>query len=302
MSYSSASPFLAKLAEIFRREGDSVTADALDRQCQVYSTRPLTEEDVDRVRSLRRKGLRLDGRGEHYEAEPLLAEALAIAEAVFGSDSFIIADHLNDLARCRFNGGDFDAALEDYVRLLRITEQTHGAEDELTAIARNRVELCRKGRRDAIGARRLQNQMTLMLKLSLERRALDIFDEHERLRNLAQRLMTRGRFAMAVRLYEQWIDRRLENADPDDELAMLDIRSYALALQQIGHLTRAAWVHKAHVAIRNRRMAWVDDRTGLLGALRDWQACLEQMGDHRSAAETAALVEAIALGMQRPRS
>lgn len=299
MSYSSASPFLAKLAEIFRSEGDSVTADALDRQCQIDSTRPLTWDDIERVRSLRRKGLYLDGRGEHEEAEPLLAEALAIAEAAFGSDSFVIADHLNDLARCRFNGGDFDAALEDYVRLLRITEQTHGSEDELTATARNRLELCRKGRRDAIGAWRLQNQMTLMLQLSLERRTLDTFDRHERLRGLAQRLMARGRVAAAVRLYERWIGLRLKNADPDDELAMLDIRNYALALQRLGDLTRAASVHRTHIAIRHRRMAWVDDRAGLVLALRDWQACLEQMGDRRSAAETAALADAIALGMRQ---
>jgi tetratricopeptide (TPR) repeat protein len=299
MSFSSASSFLTKLAEIFRSEGDSVTADALDRQRQVDSTRPLTGDDIDRVRSLRRKGLQLDSRGEHAKAEPLFAEILDIVEEVFGPDPFIICDHLNDLARCRFNGGNFAAALEDYVRLLRITEQTHGPEDQLAAIVRHQVDACRKGLRDAVGARRLQNQMTLVLQLSRERRTLDTFDRCERLRGLAQRLVTRGRFAAAVRLYDRWIDLRLNDAGPDDELAMLDIRNYALALQQIGDLSRAAAAHRSHIAIRHRRMAWVNDTAGLVLALRDWQACLEQMGDGRSAVETAKLADAVALGMQQ---
>jgi tetratricopeptide (TPR) repeat protein len=299
MSYSSASPFLAKLAEIFRSEGDSVTADALDRERQVNLTRPLTGDDIDRVRSLRRKGLHLESRGEHEKAEPLFAEALGIAEEVFGPNSFIISDHLNDLARCKFNDGDFARALGDYVRLLRITEQTHGPADQLTAIVRHQVENCRKGLRDAVGAWRLQNQMTLVLRLSRERRTLDTFDECERLRCLAQRLMTRGRVAASVRLYERWIDLRLNDAEPNDELVMLDIRTYALALQQLGDLNRAAAVHRSLIAMRHKRMAWVDDRAGLVLALRDWQACLEKMGDRRSAAGTGTLADAIALGVQQ---
>jgi hypothetical protein len=47
-------------------------------------------------------------------------------------------------------------------------------------------------------------------------------------------------------------------------------------------------------------MAWVDDRSGLMQALRDWQSCLEHMGDRRSAVETAALADVLALGRQQP--
>ena len=54
------SHFFAKLAEIIRKEGDSATAEALDRQCQVAATRPLNWGDVERVRSLRRRGFQLD--------------------------------------------------------------------------------------------------------------------------------------------------------------------------------------------------------------------------------------------------
>jgi hypothetical protein len=286
--------FLAKLADLFRAEGDMETADALVARCESMTARSISDTDRDRVLSLQRKGIRLDNRGAHDEAEGCFSVALRLMEDALGPEHVDIIDHLNDLARCRFNGGDYEAALKHYSRLARATERAHGPDDMLVKIARHYVERCRKGLRDAMGARRLQAHMDSMLQHARGIRLVDASNDQDRLRDVARRLMTRGRHAWAVRLYERWIETRLRDAPPDDDLALLDIRDYATALRRAGMLGRAALVLQQVVAMRNRRSARDGDNTELLRAMADWQSCLEELGELRSATETARLADSIA--------
>lgn len=296
MSHANEPSFLAKLADLFRTEGDTATADALVTRCASTSARSISDEDHHRILALQRKGIQLDNQGAHAEAEGWFSGALVLIEYAFGPEHVAIIDHLNDLARCRLSGGDYDAALNDYSRLLRITKRAYGPDDMLVKIARECVERCRKGLRDTTGAWRLQAQMDLMLQHASGSRAVDAKKEQDSLRNVAGRLLTRGRHAWAVRLYERWIGQRLRDAppDPDDDLALLDIRDYAMALRRAGELARAASVLQMAVAMRNRRSAWDSDRTEFLRDLSDWQSCLLALGQVRSATETARLADSIA--------
>lgn len=290
------SSLLSKLSEIFRLEGDTETADALLQPRYATPTRDLTWDDVERIREARRKGLHWEHRGRHDKAEPYLQQALAIASAVFGSDSYIIAEHLGELARCRLSAGRHDAALHDYERLWRMTEQTLGLDDERTVEVGKALARCRKYRRDVRSSNQLQRHMTRMLDSAREQRALDAASRLERMRRLADRLKARGRAETAVRLYARWIADRMADAQPDDALLLADLRHLGLSLQQLGHWARAAGVHRALVAMHNKRMARVDNVAALSRALRDWQTCLGHLGATRSAAEIAALADAIDLG------
>lgn len=294
MSGANEHPFLAKLADLFRADGDTATADALVARYESTSARSISREDRHRVVAMQRKGIELDNQGAHAEAEGWFSGALKFIEDALGPEHAGIIDHLNDLARCRLNGGDYEAALDDYSRLLRITERTYGPDDRLVDMARQCVRRCQKGLRDTTGAWRLQVQIDLMLQHARGSRAVDASKEQDRLRNIAGRLMTRGRHAWAVLLYERWISQRLRNAPPDDDLALIDIRDYAMALRSAGELARAASALQQVVAMRNRRSAWDNDQTEFLRALSDWQSCLLALGQVRSATETARLADSIA--------
>lgn len=118
MSRANEPSFLAKLACLFRAEGDTATADALVARCESTSARSISDEDRDRLLTLQRRGIGLDNRGDHEEAEGYLERALLLIDGVLGPDHVDVIEHLNDLARCRFNNANYAAALKDYSRPL----------------------------------------------------------------------------------------------------------------------------------------------------------------------------------------
>jgi len=164
MTDPKVSPVLAKLAEIFRNKGDQVTAEALDRQVQSTGTQNMNAENLESLRRLCHKASRLDNAAAHDEAEPLLVEALRVVESILGPNHLDIADHLNALARCRLNNGDFEAALKSYARLLWLMGETYGPDDMLTKITLDSVQRCQGGLRDAVGTLCLEGRMAAMLR------------------------------------------------------------------------------------------------------------------------------------------
>lgn len=187
MTAANEPTFLAKLADLFRAEGDTATADALVARCESTTARSISDADRDRVLSLQRKGIRLDNMGAHEEAEGCFADALQLIEDALGPEHVDIINHLNDLARCRFNSGDYEAALKHYGRLARAAENAFGPDDIRAKIARYYVERCRKSLRDAIGAWRLQSQMDSMLQQARGIRLVDASNHQDRLRDAARR-------------------------------------------------------------------------------------------------------------------
>src|SRR5215510_14106689 len=86
-----------------------------------------------RVRSLTLRGTQFRDAGRYREAEPLFDEALALAEAVFGADSFEVAAVLNQIGMLGKYDGRFDMAEAAYRRALLIVERKASPDHPLSA-------------------------------------------------------------------------------------------------------------------------------------------------------------------------
>jgi tetratricopeptide (TPR) repeat protein len=85
------------------------------------------------LKSLVVDGTQLREASQYEEAEPLLQEAVEVAEDTFGPDSFETAKALNELGVLGKYDGQFERSETAYRRALRIVEQTSGLESELGA-------------------------------------------------------------------------------------------------------------------------------------------------------------------------
>jgi tetratricopeptide (TPR) repeat protein len=294
MNEQQTSRLLAQWAAIFREEGDTETADAIDLQLENAARATLSEEDGDRLRRVLAHARKREGNGEYADAIDSYAEALRIVEGTFGACHPETFEHLSDVARCRFNSGHYDAALEDYGRLLRLVEDMYGSEHALVATAKHYMRYCQRGIRDIIGTLRLDAYMNGMLRHSQGRRFVVVAARADRMREIGRRLAARGRRAAAIRLHDAAIALRLRHADPDAETAYLEIHGYAMDLKDAGEPGKAARVLNQLVAMRNRKSGWSDQGQDLRAVLLDSAACLSAHGDRRSAQEAEALAESIA--------
>jgi len=86
-----------------------------------------------RLKSLVVRGTQLREAGQYEEAEPLLQEAVGVAEDTFGPDSFETANALNELGVLGKYDGRFERSEAAYRRALRIVDQTSGLDSELGA-------------------------------------------------------------------------------------------------------------------------------------------------------------------------
>src|SRR6185295_13873745 len=91
------------------------------------------DESRARLHSLVERGSQLRESGRYKEAEPILNDALALAEEAFGPTSFETVVVLNQLGVLGKYDGNFDEAEKAYKRALRIMEQTSGFENEMSA-------------------------------------------------------------------------------------------------------------------------------------------------------------------------
>jgi tetratricopeptide (TPR) repeat protein len=164
MPRANESAFLTQLANLFRAQGDTATANALVCRHKSTRARSISDDDHRRVLGLQRKGRLLDNRGAHEESMGWFSGALMLIEDALGPNHAGIIEHLDDVARCRFNDGDYESALPHYLRLLRLVEFAYGNEDELASTVRYRIQDCWNGKRTGDGVRRLQVQMSVMLR------------------------------------------------------------------------------------------------------------------------------------------
>jgi tetratricopeptide (TPR) repeat protein len=294
MNEQQTSRLLAQWAVIFREEGDTETADAIDLQLEKAASRTLSEEDADWLRRVLARARSFERKGEYADAVDSHAEALRVVEEAFGACHPETFEHLSGVARCRFNAGHYDTALEDYGRLLRLVEDMYGSEHALVATARHYMGYCRRGIRDMIGTLRLDAYMSTMLRHSQGTHLIEGAARADRMRKMGRRLAARGRRAAAIRLHDAAIALRLRHAAPDAETAFLDIHGYAMDLKDAGEPGKAANVLNQLVAARNRKSAWSEQAQGLRAVLLDSAACLSAHGDRRSAEEAAALAASIA--------
>lgn len=239
--------------------------------------------------SMRLQALRLERLGAYGRAEALMSQVLAMTEASLGAEHPELAHALNDLARCRFNGGLLAAALADYERLLRLLGSA--ADDPRIGIVRHQIRRCRSDLRQRDVSAGLQARMALMVRQACSQRAVGETETQQRLRHVARRLLARGRVDAAARLLQCWLDQVLEAYQPISEEALTDFRDHAIALWTGGRPLAAATVLRAVVVVRQRRQP--GDPATLASALRDWGQCLAAAGQPRSARETLALADGL---------
>lgn len=239
---------------------------------------------------MRNQALRLERLGAYDRAEALLAQVLAMREASLGAEHPELTDLLNDLARCRFNGGLLVAALADYERLLGLLGSD--ADNPRIAIVHYQIRRCRCDLRQRDASAGLQARMVLMVRLACGQRAVGETATQQRLRHVARRLLARGRVDAGARLLQHWLDQVLQANQPITEEALTDLRDHAIALWNGGRPLAAAPVLRAVVLARQRHQP--ADPVTLVQALRDWGHCLAAAGQARSAQESLALAESVA--------
>src|SRR5262245_9215937 len=86
-----------------------------------------------RLQSLVRRGSELREAGRYHDAEPILRQALTLAEQDFGPNSLETARVLNELGVLGKYDGHFDSAAAEYNRALNIVALTTGANNEFAA-------------------------------------------------------------------------------------------------------------------------------------------------------------------------
>lgn len=239
---------------------------------------------------MRRQGLRLERLGAYARAEVVLSQVLAITEAALGPENPELADALNDLARCRFNGGQLVAALGDYQRLLRLLRPIGSeADDPRIGIVRHQIRRCREDLRQREASFALQARMVLVLRQACSQRAVGETPAQQRLRHVARRLITRGKVDAGARLLQHWLDQVLQAQQAVNDDALTDLRDHAVALWNSGRPLAAEPVLRAVVLVRQRDQT--ADPSALASALRDWGHCLAASGQTRSAQETLAMAD-----------
>lgn len=294
MDQQQSSDTLAKWAAIFRDEGDTDTADAIERQLADAERRSLSEDDADWLKRVLAHARQLDGRGDYEAAAEGYGEALRVVEAALGTAHPQIIGHLNDVARCWLNAGFYETALAGYSRLLRLVQDLYGSDDELAETARYYVRSCQTSIRLTAATMNLQVHMNEMLRHSQGQLVVATGARADRMRAIALRLAGRGRLGAAIRLLDAAIALRLRHASPTDELALLEIHRYAMDLRDAGAPGRAAETLIRLVVERNRKSAGVGQATRIRNALTDMALCLSAQGQERSAQEVSALADLLA--------
>ena len=243
-----------------------------------------------------RQALRLERLGAYDRAEALLSQVLAMTEASLGAEHPELADPLNDLARCRFNGGLLSAALADYERLLRLL--VSDADDPRIGTVRHQLRRCRSDLRQRNASASLQAAVALMVRQACSHRAVGETETQRRLRHVARRLLARGRVDTGARLLQCWLDQVLQAHQPMSEEALADLHDHAIALWNGGRPLAAATVLRAVVVVRQRHQP--ADPATLACALRDWGQCLAAAGQARSARDTLALADSFSAAPADP--
>lgn len=287
---------LAAWAGIFRTEGDAQTADAIDAQLRVDAQRSLSEDETARLDRCLAHAANCGVQGAYGHAADSYAKALEIVEQALGGSHPRVYECLLDVARCRLNDGQYQAALRDYLRLQHLVEARYGSSDSLAATARHYVQRCHDAIRHDAVTLRLHSYVHGMVMQAQNLRTMDAAERADRLRNVACRLAARGRRALALRLHDQAIALRLEYAAPDDDLAYLDLHQHALDLRDAGNPARASDVLRWLVGKRSLASAVCGQQQHLRAVLSDLATCLAAQGLSRSARETAALAERLGEG------
>ena len=286
-------PYLVRLSELFKDEGDNETAQALLGQLESRPLDGFSEADAAEVESLIEQANKASTLGDYERARDLYVTVLAMREEALGPDHLDTLYSMNDLARCMLNSRDSDDAETMYTRLLRIAITSLGQDDTLTRTTRDNIAVCKNATRLAWGFWTLEEHIKHMFRESSITRQLHQSARIDRLHAVAFKLESRGQYGRALPVFEAWISARLPGAHPDDDDAVHDIAHYARFLAKAGETARSQKTYRQIVAIRSRQHCLGKGAQALRHALTDWAQSMENIGDHALARTTLELASRI---------
>lgn len=152
---------------------------------------------------------------------------------------------------------------------------------------------CQRAVRDNLGCRFLGSYMFDMIRRGQMQQGERDPCEIERLRDIGERLLARGKREAAAMFINEWIARRLDSVDAHDELASSDLVRFTGYLRELGDTGRAVGALSGYVRLQNQQCWFADKREELVAALRGLEAALREQGQSQSARDTAALADAI---------
>lgn len=291
--YQQASRLLANWAELFRQEGDSDTADAIETQLRSGVRAVMAREEAERARRALSTARELERLGRFDEAEEHFAQAHEITDAELGATHPRTLDRLWDLATCRMHDGQHLAALHDFIALNRLMAAGGGRQVARERIVRRCIDRCHRALRDGHGSRLVGSYLFDMIKRAQVQQIEHDAAETERMRSVGERLLARGKQELASIFLNKWITRRLNSSDGHEELASADLLRFAGYLRELGETERAVNTLVGHVQMRNCQSAFADKHEGLMAALHELERLLRAQGHLKSACETAVLAESI---------
>ena len=287
--HQQASRLLANWAALFRQEGDSETADAIN--AQLRSRPPATLADDAAARAARALSMahKLERLCRFDEAEQHFEEAYLIAEAGHGATHPRTLARLWDLAMCRMRDGQHLAALHDFVALDRLLGACTDRHTARSRMVRRCIDRCYRAVRDNEGCRTLGACMSDMIRRAQAQRIVHEEAYIDRLHCIGERLLARGKRSLASRFLNEWISLRLASADAYDELASTDLLRFTRYLRELGEAERAVSLLIGHVKMRNNQCAFGDKGEQLVAALRELGGALRELGRTQSARDAAEL-------------
>jgi tetratricopeptide (TPR) repeat protein len=292
--HQQASRLLANWAALFRQEGDSETADAIDIQLRSVGRAVMTGEEAQLAHKALATGRELERLGRFEEAEEHFAQAYEITHSELGATHPRTLDRLWDLASCRMRDGQHLVALQDFIALNRLMAAEGSRQLPRERLVRRCIERCHRAVRDGFGSRLVSSYLFDIIKRAQVQLVEHDAAETERLHSIGQRLLARGKKELAATVLNRWIARRLSATDGHDELASVDLLRFSGYLRELGHAERAVTTLVGHVQMRNCQSAFADKDEELITTLRELVSSLRAQGHSKSARETAALADSIA--------
>jgi tetratricopeptide (TPR) repeat protein len=240
------------------------------------------------------------GRAAYSQAAPLLRDALAIRENVFGSEHPNTASSLNNLASVLQDLGDFAGARQLFERALAIRENVFGSEHPNTASSLNNL------------ASVLRTEGHFAKARALFERALAIYEkthgpEHPEtassLNNLATVLNDQGDFVGARQLLERALAIYEKALGPEHSKTVTNLNNLAVPLQAQGDFAGARPLLERALAIREKVLGPEHPETAM--SMRNLATLLTSLGDFaraRQLLEGALAIYENVLGPEHPET
>lgn len=267
---------------------------------RAVTDRALGREDSAAARLCDELGVHLWQAGDYHGAQSYLERAIALHEALAGSEALQTARSLNNLARALHGQGRYQEAQIVFERSLDLRERFLGGEDPETAESLNNlgVNLNYQGKyRDG--------QMVLRRALAIQINSLgpEHIDTARTFSNIGSSLIAQGNLIEARRYREQALAIREDVLGLDHPDTARSLNNLGLVLQEQGDLAEARQYYER--ALERREKALGPEHPDTAASLNNLGSALQEQGDSKGALrchERALAIQEKVLGPEHPHT